>query len=84
MPALIPVPKTFESDGSDALQSYVGENIMVKTRLNLIDGLSGYAKRSMLPLYVRNTLIESNGTSAEGDQTQDILQKDRRYNHTYG
>ena len=84
MPALIPVPKTFYSNGLDAMNSYAAERIMEQTRMNIRDGTSGYTKQQMLPLYVRNTLIEKNGTSIAGDQTQDVLQKDRRYNHTYG
>ena len=37
-----------------------------------------------MPLYVRNTLIEVNGTSPNGDQTQEVLSKDRRYSHYHG
>ena len=84
MPALIPVPKTFDSNGLDAMNSYTAERIMEQTRMNLRNATSGYTKQAMLPLYVRNTLIEKNGTSLDGDQTQEVLKKDRRYNHTYG
>lgn len=44
----------------------------------------GYMPRSMLPLYVRNTLIEKNGTSKGGDQTYDMMSTDRRYTHYMG
>ena len=38
----------------------------------------------MLPLYVRNTLLESNGTTLGGDQNQDVMATDRRYSHVMG
>jgi hypothetical protein len=44
----------------------------------------GHQERKLLPLYVRNTLIEVNGTSANGDQSQEVLSKDRRYSHYHG
>ncbi len=86
MPALIPIPKSFAEVGGPEyrLKSYAAENVMTNTRTKMVDKLSGRIKSQMLPLYVRNTLIEKNGTSVGGDQTQDVLNKDRRYNHTYG
>jgi hypothetical protein len=86
MPALIPVPLTFNDPGDPELRlkSYAAEKAMDDTRLKMRDKMSGRIKTQLLPLYVRNTLIEHNGTSEEGDQTQDVLQKDRRYNHTWG
>jgi hypothetical protein len=44
----------------------------------------GYASQSMVPLYVRNTLMEKEGTSQHGDPTQEELSKDRRYSHYIG
>jgi hypothetical protein len=44
----------------------------------------GYTPKAMLPLYVRNTLREANGTTAAGDQTQDVMDKDKRYTHYMG
>jgi hypothetical protein len=38
----------------------------------------------MLPLYVRNTLIETNGTTPGGDQSYDMMATDRRYSHYIG
>jgi hypothetical protein len=38
----------------------------------------------MVPLFVRQTLVESNGTSAGGDQTQAQMARDRRYTGTMG
>ena len=86
MPALIPVPKTFNDPGGPELRlkSYAAEKVMEGTRVKLVDPLSGHVRTQLLPLYVRNTLIEHNGTSVGGDQTQEVLRKDRRYNHTYG
>jgi hypothetical protein len=83
VPSLIPVPGAFEGDDTERLSSYVGANI--------VDGLQdrmctdmGHTERRLLPLYVRNTLIEVNGTSANGDQTQEVLSRDRRYSHYHG
>jgi hypothetical protein len=44
----------------------------------------GYASQSLVPLYVRNTLMEKEGTSQHGDPTQEELSKDRRYSHYIG
>ena len=38
----------------------------------------------MIPLYVRNTLLEKNGTTPGGDQTYDTMSTDRRYTHYMG
>ncbi len=38
----------------------------------------------MVPLYVRSTLVEANGTSPGGDQTFDMMATDRRYTHYMG
>jgi hypothetical protein len=38
----------------------------------------------MLPLYVRNTLIEKNGTTPGGDQSAITMAVDRRYSHYLG
>jgi hypothetical protein len=40
----------------------------------MVDGLSGYTPQKLLPLYVRNTLIEHNGTTTFGDQPQEIME----------
>ena len=45
---------------------------------------AGYTPQSMLPLYVRNTLMEKNGTTPGGDQTYDVMSADRRYSHYIG
>lgn len=38
----------------------------------------------MVPLYARNTLIETNGTSPGGDQNYNVMATDRRYSHYVG
>jgi hypothetical protein len=38
----------------------------------------------MLPLYARNTLMETNGTTPGGDQNYLVMAKDRRYSHYVG
>lgn len=59
---------------SDPLKSTVADKIIYKTRLKLVDGLSGYTPQGLLPLYVRNTLIEHNGTTTFGDQPQEVME----------
>jgi hypothetical protein len=44
----------------------------------------GYVPKSYVPLYVRTTLFETNGTSASGDQTYAAMAKDRRYSAQLG
>lgn len=44
----------------------------------------GYTPQAMLPLYVRNTLVEINGSTAGGDQVQEVMALDRRYSHYIG
>jgi hypothetical protein len=46
--------------------------------------LLGYIPQKYVPLYVRTTLMESNGTSPGGDQTYDTMAKDRRYSNLLG
>lgn len=46
--------------------------------------VSGYVPKSYVPLYVRTTLFESNGTSESGDQTYAAMAKDRRYSAQLG
>jgi hypothetical protein len=46
--------------------------------------LPGYTPQAMLPLYVRNTLQESNGTSPGGDQSHEVMSLDTRYSHDLG
>jgi hypothetical protein len=45
---------------------------------------AGYTPQSLLPLYVRNTQIEKNGTTPGGDQCQAVMATDRRYSHYIG
>jgi hypothetical protein len=45
----------------------------------------GYTPQKMIPLYVRNTLMEKNGTTPGGDQAyMDAMSADRRYTHYLG
>ena len=46
----------------DPLKSKVADEIIWKTRQGMIDVLAGYTPQKLLPLYVRNTLMEKNGT----------------------
>jgi hypothetical protein len=45
---------------------------------------AGYTPQSMVPLYARNTLMETNGTTPGGDQNYLVMAKDRRYSHYVG
>jgi len=84
-PALIPIPQAFTKGESDAdLHSYVGNQMVQKFRKNMVLSDLGYTPQKMLPLYVRNTLFEKNGTSAGGDQTNETMSKDGRYTHNFG
>jgi len=82
-PALIPVPGAFVGDGKHALKSYEGEKAVERAKAALVGDL-GYTPQRLLPLYVRNTVLEHNGTSAGGDQTQEVMAMDRRYSHYLG
>ena len=82
-PTLIPVPGAFIGDGKHTLNSYEGEKIVGRAQRALVSDL-GYTPQKLLPLYVRNTLLEPNGTSASGDQTQEVMAMDRRYSHYMG
>lgn len=44
----------------------------------------GYTPQHAVPLYIRNTVLEKEGTSILGDPTQEELAKDRRYSHWLG
>jgi hypothetical protein len=46
--------------------------------------LAGYTPQRLIPLYVRNTLLEKNGTTPGGDQCQTVMAVDRRYSHYIG
>jgi hypothetical protein len=83
-PTLIPVPGAFRGDGKDLSISHVAEQTFDRVQQNMIIGNIGYTPQQLLPLYVRNTLIEKNGSTPGGDQTQDIMALDRRYSHYMG
>jgi hypothetical protein len=83
VPSLIPVPGAFEGDDTERLSSHTGAQIVDGLQEKMTSDL-GHTERRLLPLYVRNTLIEVNGTSANGDQSQDVLSQDRRYSHYHG
>jgi len=83
-PTLIPVPGAFRADGSNPMVSHTAENILFAVKKNMILGDLGYTPQAMLPLYVRSTLLEKNGTTPGGDQTYDMMSTDRRYTHYMG
>lgn len=83
VPSLIPVPGAFEGDDTQRLKSVTGAKIVEGLQGRMVNDM-GHTERKLLPLYVRNTLIELNGTSANGDQSQEVLSQDRRYSHYHG
>lgn len=83
VPSLIPVPGAFEGDDTQRLKSVTGAKIVDGLQGRMVNDM-GHTERKLLPLYVRNTLIELNGTSANGDQSQEVLSRDRRYSHYHG
>ena len=83
VPSLIPVPGAFEGDDTERLSSYAGAKIVDGLQDRMCSDL-GHTERRLLPLYVRNTLLEVNGTSANGDQSNEVMSKDRRYSHYHG
>jgi hypothetical protein len=82
LPALIPVPQAF--DGDSQTVSHTGQSIIFKLKKNMVLSDLGYARQSIVPLFVRNTLMEKEGTSKHGDPTQEELNRDRRYVHFVG
>ena len=83
-PSLIPIPKTFAKEGLDLVKSHVADGIINGIRQSMILSDLGYTPQRLVPLYVRNTLVESNGCYPGGDQTKDTMAKDARYTHTFG
>lgn len=49
-----------------------------------LPAFTGYTPQLAVPLYVRNTLEEKEGTSLHGDPTKEELAQDRRYSHYLG
>lgn len=82
LPALIPIPKAF--DGDTPMISHTAKNIVYNLKKNMVLSDTGYTPQTVVPLYVRTTLLELEGTSKDGDPTQDELAKDRRYSHYLG
>ena len=83
-PSLIPIHEVFSAARDDHIQSRVGEQIVLRARLSRTDPVTGYIGREYVPMYVRNTLFETNGTSDGGDQTFENMSKDSRYSAQVG
>lgn len=83
-PSLIPMHEVFSASRDDHIQSRVGEQIVLRARLSRTDGVTGYIGREYVPMYVRNTLFETNGTTEGGDQTLENMSKDSRYSAQMG
>jgi hypothetical protein len=82
LPALIPIPKAF--DGNSQVSSYTGQNIIFNLKRDMVLSDIGYTPQHAVPLYVRSTLMEIEGSSINGDPTQVELAADRRYSHYVG
>lgn len=83
-PSLIPMHEVFSAARDDHIQSQVAEQIVLRARLSRTDSVTGYIGREYVPMYVRNTLFEVNGTSDGGDQTFENMGKDSRYSGQMG
>jgi hypothetical protein len=83
-PALIPIHEVFSAARDDHIKSKVAEQIVLRARLSRTDGITGHIGKEYVPMYVRNTLFESNGTSEGGDQTYANMGKDSRYSGQLG
>lgn len=66
------------------MRSHTAGRIVERIKKNMVLGDLGYTPQSLLPLYVRNTLGEANGTTPGGDQTHEMMSTDRRYSHYLG
>lgn len=82
LPALIPIPRAF--DGNSQSISHTAQNIIYGLKKDMVLSDLGYSPQTAVPLYVRTTLVEKEGTSKNGDPTQDELALDRRYSHYLG
>jgi hypothetical protein len=82
LPALIPIPQAF--DGNSQSISHTAQNIIYGLKKEMVLSDLGYTPQTTVPLYVRTTLVEKEGTSKNGDPTQEELSYDRRYSHYLG
>lgn len=82
LPALIPIPRAF--DGDSQVVSHTATNIIYGLKKSMVLSDLGYSPQTVVPLYVRTTLVEKEGTSLDGDPTQEELGLDRRYSHYLG
>eukprot|EP00981_Chlorochromonas_danica_P013136 scaffold5903_cov165-Ochromonas_danica.AAC.11 len=82
LPALIPIPRAF--DGDSKIQSYTADNIVYGLKKQMVLSDIGYTPQQVVPLYVRTTLEEEEGTSLLGDPCKEELAQDRRYSHYLG
>ena len=89
-----------EKNSDEIPKSHTASQMLHKINLSRIDPISGdfyselfvpviyalvgYSSHKYVPLYVRSTLMEPNGTSPGGDQMYETLAKDRRYSPHIG
>jgi hypothetical protein len=83
-PSLIPIHEVFSAARDDNVKSRVADQIILRARLSRTDGITGHIGKEYVPMYVRNTLFENNGTSDGGDQTYENMGKDSRYSGQLG
>jgi hypothetical protein len=65
-------------------KSYAGQRAIAEARKRDANPITGVMTPKYLPLYVRSTLFEDNGTTPGGDQTYARMAHDRRYSHQLG
>ena len=66
------------------MSSHTAEKIVFGIQRKLVRADIGYTPQAMRPLFVRNSLIEKNGTTPGGDQNLPVMALDRRYSHYMG
>eukprot|EP00604_Paraphysomonas_vestita_P000896 CAMPEP_0174820074 /NCGR_PEP_ID=MMETSP1107-20130205/3645_1 /TAXON_ID=36770 /ORGANISM="Paraphysomonas vestita, Strain GFlagA" /LENGTH=144 /DNA_ID=CAMNT_0016034679 /DNA_START=314 /DNA_END=745 /DNA_ORIENTATION=- len=85
-PVLIPFHEVVSNHipPEEQIQSYVGNQAMIEARKRDANPTTGMLSPKYVPLYVRSTLFEVNGTTPGGDQTYAKMSHDRRYSHQLG
>lgn len=85
-PALIPFHEVLANrlPPEEIPKSYAGQQAVVEARRRDANPITGRLRPKYVPLYVRSTLFEVNGTTPGGDQTYARMSHDRRYSHQLG
>jgi hypothetical protein len=85
-PALIPFHEVLANrlPPEEIPKSHAGQQAIIEARRRDANPITGSLTPKYVPLYVRSTLFETNGTTPGGDQTYARMSHDRRYSHQLG